>query len=74
MACGARFNAALVQLAALARLPNEPAVDGWADEARERFEIVKSPALLERLDDVLGSRGRMPPAPRTSVDEAVSSA
>ncbi len=56
VACAARFNAALAKLAALARLPDEPAIDGWADEARERFEIVKSPALLERLEEVVYAR------------------
>jgi len=53
---GARFFVAMAQMAALALLPDERAIDGWAGEARERFEVVKSPPLLERLDEVLVER------------------
>ncbi len=55
-ACGARFDVAIAQMAALTSLPDEPSIEGWADEARERFEIVRSPALLERLEQVLATR------------------
>ena len=54
---GARFSVAQAQLDALVTLPDERSIDGWADEARERFEVVKSPALLERLDEVVYARG-----------------
>ena len=53
---GARFFVALAQLDALALLPDERSIDGWVDEARERFEIVGSQPLLERLDEVAASR------------------
>jgi hypothetical protein len=55
---GARFEVANVQMAALSMLPGERSIDGWADEARERYEVVKSPPLLERLDEVLAARER----------------
>jgi class 3 adenylate cyclase/tetratricopeptide (TPR) repeat protein len=71
-ACGARFYAALAQLAALARLPEERSIDRWADEARDRFEVVKSPALLERLDEVVANRGQAPSRSAARIDEAVS--
>ena len=54
---GTHFYAALAQLDALLLLPEEGAIDVWADEARERFEIVKSPPLLERLDEAVAARG-----------------
>ena len=54
---GARFHVALVQLDALTLLPEEPAIDDWADAARERFEGVRSPVLLERLAEVVAVRG-----------------
>ena len=55
---GSRISVAMAQLSALAVLPDERSIDGWADEVRERFETVRSPALLERLDEVLYARGR----------------
>ncbi len=54
---GARFVIGLAQLDALWLLPEERSIDGWADAVRERFEAVKSPPLLERLDEVLYARG-----------------
>jgi len=69
---GARFSVAQVQLAALITLPNERSIDGWADEARERFEIVKSPPLLERLEEALAARGQASPTATERVDEVVS--
>jgi hypothetical protein len=50
---GFRFYAALAQLDALILLPGEPGLSTWADEARERFAIVKSPVLLVRLAEAL---------------------
>ncbi|MGD8487071.1 MAG: hypothetical protein PVH07_10575, partial [Chloroflexota bacterium] len=47
---------ALAQLAALWLLPAEQSIENWADEARERFTVIKSPPLLERLDEVLYAR------------------
>jgi class 3 adenylate cyclase/tetratricopeptide (TPR) repeat protein len=61
---GARFQHALVQLDALWLLPDERAIDGWVEEARERFEVVRSPALLERLDEVVAARS----GPSTAAD------
>jgi hypothetical protein len=52
----ADFDLAMTQLSALILLPDEPSIAGWADEARERFEIVKSPPLLARLDEALAAR------------------
>jgi class 3 adenylate cyclase/tetratricopeptide (TPR) repeat protein len=52
---GARFIVALAQLDALTVLPDEPSIAGWADEARERFEVVKSAALLARLDEAVAA-------------------
>jgi class 3 adenylate cyclase/tetratricopeptide (TPR) repeat protein len=53
---GARFHVAIVQFCALAMLVDDASIAGWADEARERFEVVKSPALIERLDEVVAAR------------------
>ncbi len=53
---GSRMYVALTQLDALGLLPDEHSIDGWADEVRERFEVIKSPVLLERLDEVLAAR------------------
>ncbi len=55
-AAGALFDVALVQLCALTMLPGEPSIAAWAQEARERFEIVKSPPLLERLEEAISAR------------------
>ena len=54
---GARFLESLAQLDALVLLPEEPAIASWADEARERFVAVRSPALLARLDEAVAARG-----------------
>jgi tetratricopeptide (TPR) repeat protein len=67
---GSRVHVALVQVAALRMLPGEPAIDGWADEARERFETIKSPPLLERLDEVVAERSSARPAERASLPQA----
>jgi len=53
---GARVYRAFVQLDALWLLPDERSIDAWEDEVRERFEVVKSPPLLERLDEVVYAR------------------
>jgi class 3 adenylate cyclase/tetratricopeptide (TPR) repeat protein len=53
---GGLFDAALVQLCALALLPDEPGITGWIDEARERFATVRSMPLLERLEEVVAAR------------------
>jgi class 3 adenylate cyclase/tetratricopeptide (TPR) repeat protein len=53
---GSGFDAALAQLSALILLPDEPAIAGWAVEARQRFETVKSPPLLARLDEAIAAR------------------
>jgi len=53
---GAHFDTALTQLTALILLPDEASIAGWADEARERFEIVKSPPLLARLEEAIAAR------------------
>jgi hypothetical protein len=50
------FDAAMAQLSALILLPDEPAIAAWADEARERFEVVKSPPLLARLEEAVAAR------------------
>jgi class 3 adenylate cyclase/predicted ATPase len=68
---GANFLAALVQLDAMLLLPEERSIDGWADEARERFEIVKSPPLLERLDEALAARSQTRAVTAERVDEVV---
>jgi tetratricopeptide (TPR) repeat protein len=59
---GARFQVALVQLDALSLLPDEPAIAGWANEARARFEVLSSPPLLERLEEALAAREQQRPA------------
>jgi hypothetical protein len=46
---------ALALLDALTLLPGEPAIS-WAEEARERFEGVKSPPLLARPDEAVAAR------------------
>jgi hypothetical protein len=73
---GARFQVALARLDALTTLPDERSIDGWADEARERFEVVKSAPLLERLSESVAARAQAPgggaAGARVAVDEAVS--
>jgi class 3 adenylate cyclase/tetratricopeptide (TPR) repeat protein len=72
---GANFPIALIQLDALRLLPDEPSIGGWADEARRRFEVVRSGLLLERLDEVMAGRGVVSSGTgesRASVDEAIS--
>jgi len=54
---GARFHTALVQFDALASLPHERSIEGWAQEVRERFEVVRSAPLLELLDGIMTARG-----------------
>lgn len=53
---GYLFDAALAQLSALYLLPDEPSIAGWADEARARFETVKAPPLLARLEEAVATR------------------
>jgi hypothetical protein len=55
-----RLHAAVAQLDALTLLPHEPSIADWADTARERFEVVKSPPLLALLDKALAARSRPP--------------
>lgn len=69
---GVRFHAALAQLAALVTLPDERSIDGWGTEARERFEVVGSDAMLERLEEALAARSQASMKPDAHVDEAVS--
>jgi class 3 adenylate cyclase/tetratricopeptide (TPR) repeat protein len=68
---GARFHLALIQLDALFLLPDERAIDGWENEVRERFQVVGSPPLLERLDEVVYARrhGRDDGVRRVAADE-----
>lgn len=37
-------------------LPDEPSISEWADEARQRFEIVKTPPLLALLEEAVAVR------------------
>jgi class 3 adenylate cyclase/tetratricopeptide (TPR) repeat protein len=53
---GSRFDVALTQLSALILIPEELSIAAWAGEARRRFEIVKSPPLLARLDEAVAAR------------------
>jgi tetratricopeptide (TPR) repeat protein len=53
---GNRFYVALTQLDALSLMPEEPAITDWADEARERFRIIKAPPLLALLDAAVAGR------------------
>lgn len=53
---GSRLHAAITQLDALALLPGEPTIAGWAEAARERFEVIKSPPLLALLDEAMAAR------------------
>ena len=69
-ATGSAFSVAQVQLDALFTLPDEPSIDGWVTEARERFAIVKSSPLLERLDEAVAIRAGMR-APTTTVERPV---
>jgi len=68
-ATGSPFSVAQVQLDALITLPAEPSIDGWVAEARERFEIVKSVPLLERLDETVAIRAGIR-TPTTTMDRA----
>ncbi len=63
---GARLNVALVQLDALTVLPNEASIAHWAEDARERFTTIKSPALLKRLDEAVAMRRATPTSRGTS--------
>ena len=72
-ATGSPFSVAQVQLDALITLPDEPSIDGWAAEARERFEIVKSVPLLERLDEAVAIRAGMS-TPSTAVERPADKA
>lgn len=72
-ASGSRFSVAQVQLDALITLPDEPSIDGWVAEARERFETVKSVPLLERLDEAVAIRAGMR-TPTTTVTRPVDRA
>ena len=75
---GARFEAADVQVAAAVDVrPDERSIDGWADEARERFEVVKSAPLAGaprrgRGDPCGNARPPRRPAPPTTVDTSAS--
>ncbi len=53
---GSGLDAAMAQLSALILMPEEPTIAAWADEARQRFEIVKSPPLLARVDEAVAAR------------------
>jgi hypothetical protein len=53
---GSGLDLAMAQLSALILMPDEPAIAAWADEARQRFEIIKSPPLLARLDEAVAAR------------------
>jgi tetratricopeptide (TPR) repeat protein len=53
---GSLFDMAMTQLSALILLPDEPAWSDWVAEVRERFETVKSPPLLARLDEAVATR------------------
>ena len=73
-ASGSRFSVAQVQLDALITLPDEPSIEAWVGEARERFETVKSVPLLERLDEAVAIRSGMRTATTTverTADEAI---
>ena len=69
---GIRFHAALVRMAALSAMPDERSIEDWAEPARERFEVVGSPVLVERLEEVLAARGGAPVRDAAGVDEAVT--
>jgi hypothetical protein len=70
---GARLFVAIAQVDALHSLPDDPAIDSWADEARERFEVIRSPMLLARLDEAIAARrGRRSTSPASTADQAVS--
>jgi class 3 adenylate cyclase len=57
---GSRLHAAIAQLDALTLLPHEPSIAEWADAARERFAVIKSPPLLALLDRAIEIRAESP--------------
>jgi class 3 adenylate cyclase/tetratricopeptide (TPR) repeat protein len=65
---GAHLFVALAQLDALHLLPGERDLEGWAAEARARFEGVEAPPLLALLDAVMAAREGTPAA-RTRTGE-----
>ena len=69
---GSGLMAALAKLDALFLLPAEPAIADWADEAREAFEAVRSPALLARLDEAVAAQAIVSDATRKAARDAVS--
>ena len=72
---GARFSVALAQLDALTVLPDAPSTAHRVDAARDRFEVIKSPALPERLEQALEARtaDTLPAAaPAQGVDQAAT--
>jgi tetratricopeptide (TPR) repeat protein len=61
-AAGWLYLVAFVQRLALELLPREPAFEGWADEARDRFELLGAKPDLRLLDEALAQ------APSTLAD------
>jgi hypothetical protein len=53
---GNRFYVALTRLDALRLMPDEPTIAEWADEARQRFVILKVPPLIRLLDEATTAR------------------
>ena len=53
---GFRFSSALMRLAALTLVPDDPAIVAWDAEARACFEDIKSPPLLALLDKTVAAR------------------
>jgi class 3 adenylate cyclase/tetratricopeptide (TPR) repeat protein len=59
-AAGWLYNKAVIQAMALAALPEETAIEGWAEEARDRFEILGASPDLGLLERALATRAPRP--------------